>query len=165
MIHETHLLVTAAKVPLVPHMPGEDIARGSSSARVLDPPQRKLPDFLFSRHLPDVLNRVLTEIAGAPFVLRANKRKSAPSTAEPGTDDVVDINDLLSAPKKKARRTGGAKSKAKAKPKASSEASAVDTTDVVMAGGDTSEATEGSSRARWWIDDVIACLAHAAGGV
>ena len=126
---------------------------------------RSLPDFMFSKNLPDVIGRVLTEIAGAPFIKQASssakgKRSTAAASATEG-EGTLDVSDLLH-PKKKTKRVA----KRKAAPKASTQGDAAPASaaeleeDVTMNDGQDGQ----SSRARWWIDDVLSCIAHAAGG-
>ena len=163
------------QVPLVQHR-GQGSSEDSSE-------QRQLPEFMFGKHLPDVVNRVLTEVAGAPFLKQAvaasSKGKRAASTAagnQAGQDGqaavvpAVDINELLQ-PKKKARKGP----KRKAAPASAAQGGDTPNTDpatleslqedVCMApAGNVGEGGEVATRARWWIDDMLGCLAHAAGG-
>ena len=133
---------------------------------------RKLPEFAFAKHMPDVMNRILTEIAGAPFLKQASgagkSKRAAPATAagsSEATTGAVDINDLLQ-PKKKAKRAAGAKRKAGKSGAQQEDASnvAIDDLqqDVAMQGENGDEGI--ATRPRWWVDDVLGCLAHAAGG-
>ena len=127
---------------------------------------RRLPDFAFGKHMPDLITRVLTEISGAPFVRQAaaassNKSKRASQMAQ--ASSTVDVNDLLQ-PKKKARKVAKAKAKSKATNEADTPMAALDD-DVQMQAADAAGDEGGSSRPRWWIDDVLGCLAHAAGGL
>ena len=140
--------------------------------------------FCFAKHSPDVLNRVLTEVAGAPFIksaAAAAERKAKRAAADQNTGasslpTAVDVSDLLQ-PKKKARRNAPKGRAAKAKAKASASASGAggdvemsvqdmegDVSIAMPATGEDDDEGNGSSRPRWWIDDVLSCLAYAAGG-
>ena len=119
-------------------------------------------DFIH-KHMPDILNRLLTEIKGAPFVTKVSGSGKASKKAQ-GNDrtsgaGAVDISDLLH-PKKKARKAS-AKSKAKAAAKKEDTAPEAEVdVEVAIDGPDG-----GATRARWWVDDLIGCLQHAAGGL
>ena len=119
-------------------------------------------DFIH-KHMPDILNRLLTEIKGAPFVTKVSGSGKASKKAQ-GNDKTsgagaVDISDLLH-PKKKARKAS-AKSKAKAAAKKDDTAPEAEVdVEVAIDGPDG-----GATRARWWVDDLIGCLQHAAGGL
>ena len=118
--------------------------------------------------MPETINRVVTEIAGAPFVnrlaaaasaaKRKQQQKAGVDTQGEQQAHTVDINELLTVqPKKRARRaTPKAKRLATPKPAAAPEADDIELEDITM--GDE------STRARWWVDDMFSCLAHAAGG-
>ena len=139
--------------------------------------KRKLPEFMFSKHQPDVIGRVVTEIAGAAFVNRlaaaAAKKRAASGEADStggATLSALDVNDLLTPqPKKKRRATPKAKSRAAAAAtsalQAEQDASTLqDDVAMVMGPEDGEPDEDAPSRKRWWIDDVFTCLAHAAGG-
>ena len=133
-----------------------------------DPAHRH--SFAFGKHLPDIFNRLVLEVVGAPFVVKLVKssgKRAAASSVGGSEGDVVDVASLLQ-PKKKAKRanpkkkltgtgtsTGGGSSGQGGEQEGAEQL----TREVEMATG----GVEGS-RARWWIDDVFACLAHAAGG-
>ena len=130
---------------------------------------RQLPEFGFAKHMPDTLNRVVTEISGAPFVTRlvaqaaaaAAKRKTDQGADQQG-QTAVDVNELLTVqPKKRQRRAAAPKSRKGAAAKAAAQPADVDVEiqDIAMAASD-----DAASRPRWWVDDVFSCLAHAAGG-
>ena len=132
---------------------------------------RQLPEFGFAKHMPDTLNRVVTEISGAPFVTRLVAQAAAAAAkrkADQGADhqgqSAVDVNELLTVqPKKRQRRAAAPKSRRGTTAKAAAQPADVDVEiqdgDVAMAASD-----DAASRPRWWVDDVFSCLAHAAGG-
>ena len=137
---------------------------------------RPLPDFAFGKHIPETINRVVTEIAGAPFVSRlaaaasAAKRKHQQQACADAQGEsqaqAVDINTLLTVQPKKRARRAAPKSKRAATPKttAAPDADDVELVQDIVMGFDAAAGDDSTSRARWWVDDVFACLAHAAGG-
>ncbi|CAE7226843.1 unnamed protein product [Symbiodinium sp. CCMP2592] len=134
---------------------------------------------MFSKHMPDVFARVVTEIAGAPFVNRlaaaAAKKRAASGEADGtggATSSAVDVNDLLTPEAKKKQRRATAKAKTRAAAAATSAMEAQqeagtlqDDVAMVMSVDDGEQDTDVPSRKRWWIDDVFACMVHAAGGM
>ena len=149
---------------------------------------RVLPDFAFAKHSPEIIDRIVTQIAGATFVTRVvnqgrgggNKRgagsgAASSSNAPDGADGagecaerVVDVTELLQ-PKKKARK-GAAKRKAAAKPKSGAKPPAQTAddllADIAIGDGDgDGEDEHRPTRSRVWLDDLIGCLSHAAGGI
>ena len=126
-----------------------------------DPPHRH--DFAFGKHNPDIFNRLVLEVAGAQFVMKMSSTNANKRSASPTQDDIVDVNALLQ-PKKKAKRSGaGPKRKAAAAASGKCDEDADQLTKDVTMG--TTDGAVGGSRARWWIDDVFASLAHAAGSI
>ena len=133
--------------------PAENAAEQALTARAL-------PPFSFGKSQPQIIERIKTEIAGAQFV----DKIAPPKKRVTEEDDAkgMDIQDLLQ-PKKKAKKAAGkAKAKASAKAAACPGEDAEDEQGKARAAAIVSEF--GSERARWWIDDVIFCLSHAAGG-
>ena len=116
-----------------------------------------MPQWMFTKHLPAVVDRLKTEIGGAPFVAKIFQATADRSNAKSTDSAVVDVNDLLVPKKKKQRATSKAKSKAKAKAAAANTDEIEDdiTADVPQAGG--------AARKRWWVDDVLSAMIHAAG--
>ena len=136
---------------------------------------RSLPTWGFARVSQGIIERLKTEIAGAKFVEKLfnpsnkNKGTTTTSTADQsgdGTGDSsgnckLDISDILQ-PKKKAKKAGGAKAKAKAKSRA---ANGPEPEYDDIAGADAAMSLEhGAERPRWWVDDMLLSLMHAAGG-
>ena len=118
-----------------------------------------------------MINRLLTEIAGARFVDKlaggGNKR---PTTRDASDGSALDVNELLQ-PKKKARKASAPKRRAAPKGAAASAARVPTESkddieaDVEMSvNGQASDDATAHSRARWWVDDLLSCLVHAAGG-
>ena len=107
------------------------------------------------------MNRLLTEIKGAPFVekmaggSKASKKKTAGAGEEEAT--AVDVNELLQ-PKKKRKMP---KRKAAPKSTAGPQESAADVQEEVVLGDADDSAAP--TRPRWWVDDLLGCLEHAAG--
>ena len=119
-----------------------------------------LPEFGFAKHQPAVIERLKVEIGGsgnvANFCNKVCKTRKSKDKDKESELAAMSLTDLLQPKKKK--RVGGAKAKAAPKAAASSEAAegaATIQADVAQAGG--------TSRKRWWIDDLLACLVHAAG--
>ena len=112
-----------------------------------------LPEFTAQKNLIKEVERLRTEIGGAPFAAKMFKEK--PKRSADADETAVSLQDLLQ-PKKKARTA-----KRKAAPKQSSGASKPETLDEVEA--DVVDKAFGSSRKRWWIDDLLGSLIHAAG--
>ena len=113
---------------------------------------------------------MLTEVAGAPFLKHAAGGAKGKRSAKQGDGDSsaitsVDVNELLQPAKKKARRAPKGKAKpskvADAGPEANAQSLAED---IMMQADDDADEEGASTRARWWIDDMIACMVHAAGG-
>lgn len=140
--------------------PTSDSPSGEGSDAALQ--SRPLPAFGFAKFHASVIERLKTEIAGAKFVEKLGSKKRAAAQVSsaasgPGradTEDKFDVTDILQ-PKKKARKAS-TKAKAKAKPRGAGDAPEGD---VEMA-----VAQEFGERPRWWIDDVLCCMIHAAGG-
>lgn len=114
-----------------------------------------LPEFAFSKHSAETIERLKTEIGGnvaASFCNRVCGKKRQAKEEELGA---LSLQELLQ-PKKKKRSA-----KAKAQPKAATSP------DVPQESSDSIKAdvqqTGGVARKRWWIDDLLACLIHAAG--
>ena len=114
---------------------------------------------------------MLTEVAGAPFLKQAAGGAKGKRSAKQGDGDSsaitsVDVNELLQPAKKKARRAPKGKAKpskvADAGPEANAQSLAEDI--IMMQADDDADEEGASTRARWWIDDMIACMVHAAGG-
>ena len=113
----------------------------------------QLPEFTASKNLIKEVERLRTEIGGAPFTAKMFRDK--PKRSADADEAAVSLQDLLQ-PKKRARTA-----KRKAAPKPSSGPSKPETLDEVEA--DVVDKAFGSSRKRWWIDDLLGCLIHAAG--
>ena len=135
---------------------------------------RTLPTWGFAKSSPGVIERLKTEIAGAKFVEKlftATTRKGTTTSTDQNSDgngasenlSKLDISDILQ-PKKKAKKTGaGVKAKAKAKGRAGPAGPEAEYDDV--AGADAAVPLEhGAERPRWWVDDMLLSLVHAAGG-
>ena len=132
---------------------------------------RTLPTWGFAKASQGVIERLKTEITGAKFVEKlfasSNKRGTTTTTTDENGDGdsssagKLDISDILQ-PKKKAKKTGsGVKGKAKAKSRANGPEPEYD--DVT--GADAAVPLEhGAERPRWWVDDMLLSLVHAAGG-
>ena len=118
--------------------------------------------------MPELINRIVTAVAGAPFVDRVTASKATKQTgtdAEKTPATAIDVNELLQ-PKKRARKTTTApkrKAAAKSKAQIETENAMQLREDVVMTDGHNSSG--GVSRPRWWVDDLLCCLAHAAGSL
>ena len=126
---------------------------------VMDTGNGKSGQDFIHKHVPDILNRLLTEIKGAPFVNKLSgtgkpNKKTSQGSDQPSGSGAVDVSELLH-PKKKARKAAKAKAKSK-----------IGVTDGVAAEEvDLEVFVEGATRPRWWVDDLIGCLQHAAGGL
>ena len=136
-----------AQAPLLP------ASESGASGSVLE---IQVPEFTAQRSLGKEVDRIRTEIGGAPFMTKIFKEKSKKAQTE--DEAVVSLADLLH-PKKKARTVP--KRKAAAKSVAGSSQGIRENVDDVQA--DIVDHTYGSSRRRWWLDDLLACLLHAAG--
>ena len=123
------------------------------------------PSFMFSKHLPSVIERLKTEIHGASFVEKITKqinqklKQHQPKQEDDQEEQKLDIGDVLQPKKKKARGKGKAKAKAAATPVADDMDDKPDEAPVQMKHADI-----GSERTRWWVDDMLSSLIHAAGG-
>ena len=126
--------------------------------------------FLFVKHMPQIIDRLRTDVAGAVFVeklaqarMKALQQAAASNAMDDHADNqakIQDINDLLH-PKKRAKKSQQPKRKAAAKKSAQAPA-ATAAEDELEA--DINVDGLGTTRNRWWIDDVLLGLAHAAGG-
>ena len=118
---------------------------------------RALPPFSFGKHSPQIIERIKTEATGAQFIDKIGPPKKRTSDDDANSKG-MDIQELLQ-PKKKAKK----KAKAKSQPKAA--ACPGDDMEDEQGKARATVVTEfGSERDRWWIDDVIFSLSHAAGG-
>ena len=132
---------------------------------------RRLPDpTIFQKHNPAMFERFKVPIAGASFIKKLFKsRKGQQVEDTDGHDGQKDeeAQEASEAPGKgsRGRGRGRGRGKAKAKAKAKSKAGVLDDleeqkekdemmSDVKMDMAD--------SRPRWWLDDLIGCLVHAA---
>ena len=122
-----------------------------------DPDELALPEWVFTRHMPSLIERLRTELGGATFAAKIFKTSSSAAVNKDTDNEVVDVTDLL-VPKKKKRTNP--KAKAKGKAKAAAQADDEENPDEVLA---DVQQSSGCSRKRWWIDDVLAALIHAAG--
>ena len=124
-----------------------------------DPDELALPEWIFTKHLPGVIERMRTEIGGGTFAAKIFKPSSSASASNKAPDaEVMDVTELL-VPKKKKKATP--KSKAKGKAKAvGTQGDDQENVDGVLA---DVQQSGGCTRKRWWIDDVLAALIHAAG--
>ena len=117
-----------------------------------------MPDWIFTKHMPAIIGRLKTEVGGASFVAKIFK-PAASARAQASSDGAaLDVNELL-APKKRKRATSKPKAKGKA---AKSRATDEDREDADQVLADVEEGS-GFSRRRWWIDDLLSALIHAAG--
>ena len=160
-----------SQVPLLSPVSGDgDADAGQVGQHVASSEPARRRSFAFGKHLPDIFNRLVLEVAGAQFVMKLVKssgKRAAASSVEGAEGDVVDVVSLLQPkkkakranPKKKATGTGTSTGGGSSGQGGEQEGAEQLTREVEMATG----GVEGS-RARWWIDDVFACLAHAAGG-
>ena len=117
-----------------------------------------MPEFTASKSMVKEVERVRVEIGGgAPFTSKILKEKKSRQARD---GETVKLEELLQ-PLKKARtqpkRKAAPKSKASAKPSVEKECLEDIEADVGQG--------EGTTRARWWIDDLLACLVHAAGAL
>ena len=145
------LVAVASQAPLLPAS-----EMSSSGNKNLLGAELVLPEFTSQKNLAKEVERLRTEVAGAPFTLKLFREK--PDKRKSDGDDCVALGDLLQ-PKKKAR---AAKRKAVPKPKAAVGASSATETKEELE-QDVVDHIYGSSRQRWWVDDLLSCLIHAAG--
>lgn len=116
-----------------------------------------MPEFMFVKHMPKEIDRLRTEVNGASFGFKVNKAKGTKnsSNADDEGNETINVHDLLQPAKKKrktaAKKAPKAKAKSQAEPEEAQQIFA--DVDVGMSG----------TRKRWWIDDVLSCLIHAAG--
>ena len=125
-----------------------------------------LPTFAFGKHLPLVIERIKTEIAGARFVEKiSNKQqlKKKQNQTSQETDPKLDINDVLNP--RKRRKGGAAKAKAKARPTNTRDGGEEEGQAEIESTVTVGAADYAVERARWWIDDLLGCVVHSAGGV
>lgn len=131
--------------------------------------RRALPYFSFSKQQQSVIERVKVEVcAGAKFVekLFAKQQKQGQAQGQHGSDEKLDVSEILNPRKKQRKNSAGPKNKAQAKAKAKARASgdAADEEDADALASAVSLGDFGSERARWWIDDMLCSIVHAAGG-
>ena len=122
-----------------------------------DSDELALPEWIFTKHMPSLIERLRTELGGATFAAKIFKTSSSAAVNKDTDNEVVDVTDLL-VPKKKKR--SNPKAKAKGKAKAATADDDKENPDEVLA---DVQQSSGCSRKRWWIDDVLAALIHAAG--
>ena len=129
-------------------------------------PQRHANNPFYGKHQPDAIGRIMTEVHGAPFVQRvtgAGRSRGPASAAEGGAQpSAVDINELLVPAKKK--RKAASKRRAAAKSAAGNGAGANQTAEELQEDIALGEEDGAPTRPRCWVDDLIGCLVHAAGG-
>ena len=121
--------------------------------------------FAFSKHTPDILNRLMTEITGAQFVGKVSKgrgpaSKGKESAGDDNSNKTVDVDELLKPQPKKRKTAPKRKAAAKSSAAVNTETAADLQEEVTI--GDKDGVV---SRPRCWVDDLLCCLAHAAGGV
>ena len=138
----------------VPLLPASECSSDQSFGKDI-----AVPEFAFPKQASKEIERLRTEIGGAAFASKIFKpEKSKKSKAD---ESVVALSDLLQPPKKKQRAAPKAGKKAAAKAKPGDNSQQESTTDIMA----DVEQTTGVNRKRWWIDDVLAALIHAAGGL
>ena len=115
-----------------------------------------LPEWIFSKYAPALIERLKTEIGGASFAVKIFK----PTDKAPQDAATVDVNDLLAPAKKRKRTAPKAKGKAAARSRQTDTGDSKENAETVLA--DVAEGS-GCSRKRWWLDDVLAAMIHAAG--
>ncbi|CAE7444488.1 unnamed protein product [Symbiodinium sp. CCMP2592] len=141
-------LAVSSAVPIIRDRP-------SGSGGDYDMP---MPEWTFTKHMPAIIDRLKTEVGGASFVTKIFK-PAASARAQANSDGAtLDVNELL-APKKRKRATSKPKAKGKA---ARNRATDDDREDADQVLADVEEGC-GCSRKRWWIDDLLSALIHAAG--
>lgn len=139
------------EVPILPPSESDTSGNGNGDATI------PMPEFIFVKHMPKEIDRLRTEVNGASFGFKVNKTKGAKKCSnadDDGGNDTINVQDLLQ-PKKKRKTTAKKAPKAKAKSQAEPEEAQQIFADVDVGGSGT--------RKRWWIDDVLSCLIHAAG--
>ena len=125
----------------------------------------------YGKHYPEIIGRIMTEVHGAPFVQRVTAGgggRSRGSAVAAGAEDgaapsAVDINELL-VPAKKKRKAASSKKRAAAKSAAGNGASATQTAAELQEDIALGEEDGAPTRPRCWVDDLIGCLVHSAGG-
>ncbi|CAE7240553.1 unnamed protein product, partial [Symbiodinium sp. CCMP2456] len=118
----------------------------------------KMPDWIFAKHQPAIIDRLKAEIGGAAFASKILKGSRRP--IEEGTSEaVVDVSELLQ-PKKKSKKASSSKAKAKASGKRNAVSDTKENAEELTA--DVNE-VEGCTRKRWWLDDLLTALINAAG--
>ena len=142
------LLLFLLQVPIIP----ADGTDGTADANI------PIPEFIFTKHMAKEIDRLRTEVAGATFGFKISKSRASRDSKAENEDEMsaLSLQELLQ-PKKK-RKTMA--KKAAAKPKA--KATTMEAEDVEEIFADVEVGNSGS-RKRWWIDDVLSALIHAAG--
>ena len=137
-------------------------APGASAAAATQKGQ--VASFAFSKHSPDLVNRLMTEITGAHFVGRVLSKGKAKAADKAGDNasstKAVDVDELL-RPQKKRRAQPKRKATAKGAASAAVTETEADMQDEVTLDVDKDTM---AYRPRCWVDDLLCCLAHAAGG-
>ena len=133
------------------------------------PDDEDLPisEWIFAKHAPALIDRLKTEVGGATFAAKIFKTTAKRGKAEEADDMsaamAIDVNELLN-PKKRKRAAGKAKAKSAAKAKSQAKKKSAgaedENPDDVLADIDDGS---GCSRKRWWVDDVLCAVIHAAG--
>ena len=116
----------------------------------------KLPEWIFAKHQPAVIDRLKTEIGGAAFASKILKGSRPTVAGASASDGIVDVSELLQ-PKKKSKKSS-TKAKAKSSGKKTGVADARANPDDLTA--DVAEA-EGCIRKRLWLDDLLTALINA----
>ena len=117
-----------------------------------------MPEWTFTKHVPGIVDRLRTEIGGASFAGKLFKPPASARAQASSDGTTLDVSELL-APKKRKRATSKPKAKGKA---AKNRATDEDAEDVDQLLADVDEGS-GCTRRRWWIDDLLSALIHAAG--
>ncbi|CAJ1353145.1 unnamed protein product [Effrenium voratum] len=146
--HNQPVPKTWAKAPLLP--------AADSGSGVLE---ISLPEFTATKSLSKEVERIRVEIGGgAPFMAKVVKDKKGKQHAKGGdAEETMNLHDLLQ-PKKKARA-------APKRPAVShTQLESIETMEAEVE--QNSGTGAGSThRKRWWVDDLLACLIHAAGDI
>ncbi|CAE7405505.1 unnamed protein product, partial [Symbiodinium necroappetens] len=136
-----------AEVPIIRDAP-------SGSGGDYDMP---MPEWTLTKHVPGIVDRLRTEIGGASFAGKLFKPPASARAQASSDGTALDVSELL-APKKRKRATSKPKAKGKA---AKNRATDEDAEDVDQLLADVDEGS-GCTRRRWWIDDLLSALIHAA---
>ena len=126
---------------------------------------RHLPEVevLFAKHVPSMFERLKVPVSGAGWVEKIFKTKGREKkTKDDEGMNEGDTSKTKSSAKAKAKAKGKAKAKAKAKAAASNGIGDPEDRDEVVADVQMDVA---GRRQKWWLDDLIACLLRASGGI